>query len=291
MTKGIILAGGNGTRLCPCTHAICKQLLPIYDKPMIYYPLSTLILAGIQDILIITNPNEQSLFKSVIGDGEQWGVNICYAVQDKPRGIADVLIVGEQFIGQDQVCLILGDNIFYGDEWTDILQAAAVREGATVFAYPVKNPRDFGVVAFDEDYRAISLEEKPTNPQSNYAVTGLYFYDRRAVQWAKTLQTSARGELEITDLNRCYLEAGQLYVERFGRGFAWLDTGTPDTLLDAAHFVAVIEKRTGMKIACPEEIVWRKGYITDQQLADLAQPLIKSGYGSYLMSLLPGGRQ
>ncbi len=290
MTKGIILAGGNGTRLWPCTQAVCKQLLPVYDKPMIYYPLSTLLLAGIKDILVITNPGEQALFQAVLGNGQQWGISISYAVQDAPRGLADALIIGAEFIGQDKVCLILGDNIFYGDEWTHVLEAATARAGATVFAYPVKNPQDFGVVTFDQHNQAISLEEKPTKAQSNYAVTGLYFYDQQAVQWARQLKPSARGELEITDLNRCYLKAGQLHVERFGRGFAWLDTGNPDALLDAAHFVAVIEKRTGMKIACAEEIVWRKGYINDQQLADLARPLIKSGYGNYLMSLLPGAQ-
>ena len=290
MTKGIILSGGHGTRLWPCTHAVCKQLLPVYDKPMIYYPLSTLLLVGIKDILVITNPGEQALFQAVLGNGQQWGISVSYAVQDTPRGLADALIIGAEFIGQDKVCLILGDNIFYGDEWTHVLEAATARAGATVFAYPVKNPQDFGVVTFDQQNQAISLEEKPTKAQSNYAVTGLYFYDQQAVQWAKQLKPSARGELEITDLNRCYLKAGQLHVERFGRGFAWLDTGNPDALLDAAHFVALIEKRTGMKIACAEEIVWRKGYINDQQLADLARSLIKSGYGNYLMSLLPGAQ-
>ena len=286
MTKGIILAGGAGSRLQPCTQAVCKQLLPIYDKPMIYYPLTTLMLAGIRNILIITNPHEQSLFQNLLGAGSQWGLRLDYAIQSVPRGLADALLVAEDFIADDKVCLILGDNVFYGDQWMTMLQSAQKRTGATIFAYPVSNPTDFGVVEFDLDNKAMSLEEKPTVPKSHYAVTGLYFYDEQAVHYAKTLRPSARGELEITDLNRCYLQNNALHVERFGRGFAWLDTGTPDGLLDAAHFVAVIEKRTGMKIACPEEVAWRQGNISLEQLQQLAQSLAKSDYGAYLSSLI-----
>ncbi len=285
--KGIILAGGSGTRLYPVTHVISKQLLPVYDKPMIYYPLSTLLLAGIRDILIISTPQDTSRFAELLGDGSRWGIQLSYAVQPSPDGLAQAFLIGKDFIGNNPTALVLGDNIFYGQSLSQQLKRAAAKDtGATVFAYQVHDPERYGVVEFDSEGRAISLEEKPQKPKSKYAVTGLYFYDNNVTAVAASLKPSSRGELEITDLNRHYLNQGQLDVERLGRGMAWLDTGTHDSLFEAAMFIQTIERRQGVKIACPEEIAFRYGYITAAELEALAQPVRKSGYGQYLFSLL-----
>jgi glucose-1-phosphate thymidylyltransferase len=287
ITKGILLAGGSGTRLWPVTQAVCKQLLPVYDKPMIYYPLCTLMLAGIREILVITTPQDQAVFRNLLGDGRAWGISIAYAPQPKPEGLAQAFLIGRPFLGGAPGALVLGDNIFYGRGFGEILQrAAAQTEGATVFGYWVRDATQYGVASFDAQGRLTGIVEKPAQPPSNYAITGLYFYDGRVCDLAASLKPSARGELEITDLNNLYLREGRLRLEKLGRGFAWLDTGSPESLLQAAEFVSTVEQRQGLKIACPEEVAWQKGWIDDAQLERLAQPLMKSGYGAYLMEIL-----
>jgi len=288
--KGIILAGGSGTRLYPLTQVVSKQLLPVYDKPMIYYPLSVLMLAGIREVLVINTPHEQALFKQLLGDGSQWGIKITYAVQPSPDGLAQAYLIGRDFVAGDPSCLILGDNIFYGHGLTDVLKRAAAREhGATVFGYYVHDPERYGVAEFDATGKVIGLEEKPPQPKSNYAVTGLYFYDGRACDYAASLKPSVRGELEITDLNRCYLDDGSLMLEKLGRGYAWLDTGTHESLVEASNYIETIENRQGLKVCCPEEIAFSQGWIDADQLRTLAKPLAKNGYGRYLLQIAEHG--
>ena len=290
-TKGIILAGGSGTRLYPLTQVISKQLLPVYDKPMIYYPLSVLMLAGIREVLVINTPHEQALFQHLLGDGSQWGMRIEYAAQPSPDGLAQALLIGREFLAGGPSCLVLGDNIFHGHGLTELLQRADAREqGATVFGYWVRDPERYGVAEFDGSGRVVGLEEKPAAPKSHYAVTGLYFYDGRASDFAAGLKPSSRGELEITDLNRCYLEADALHLEKMGRGYAWLDTGTHESLVEASSFIETIEKRQGLRVSCPEEIAYFNGWIDADQLRELARPLAKNGYGQYLLGLLEHGR-
>lgn len=285
--KGIVLAGGSGTRLYPVTQSICKQLLPVYDKPMIYYPLATMMLAGMRDICIISTPQDTPRLEQLLGDGTKWGLNLNYIVQDKPEGIAQAFTLGADFIGEDDCALVLGDNVYYGHDLADMMRDADNnKEGATVFAYPVSDPERYGVVAFDDNGKALSIEEKPLKPKSRYAITGLYFYDNQVVEIARNLKPSARGELEITDVNQAYLDNGQLNVQVMGRGMAWLDTGTHDSLLDASMFIQTLEQRQGLKVMCPEEIAFRMGYIDAAQLEQLAQPLLKSGYGKYLLNII-----